>query len=834
MKTGKSFKSMGLSDEVLKAIDKLGFRHPTPVQRQAIPSILTGVDAVALARTGSGKTAAFAIPAVNRLRKHTEIVGVRAVVLSPTRELAMQTCKVFQLLSRFTDLRIALIVGGHSMDGQFDRLMNNPDIIIATPGRLVHHLEQGAGFSLGKVEILILDEADRLFELGFAEQVHSILKSCPQNRQALLFSATLPSQLVQFAKLGLTNPEFIRLDSECTLSDNLEIKMAFTRNESKPAALIAVIRALRSNVSDVDSIGKTIIFVATRHHVDFIGQLMLKCSMGSITTIYGSMEQQVRSNSLAKFRNGIAKILIVTDVAARGIDIPDVDNVVHYDFPCSPKLFIHRTGRTARNGKSGRCIGIVTQTDMPYVFDLIMFIGADLRKESSSPNLSDEEVIVVESENAARVVEIGSIPYIDDDVEMVNRLLDNDSDLQSAKKSMEFAMQPYFKTRPSASKQAVKKSREFFDTGNTMAITTTTSLSSSVSAAAASSGGRQHMENLTIFGVDGLNGAAHIVDHLRSFRPSNNVMGIGGSIVRSETRRSLEDKLFGSLRARQIAKEIIYNGGETVEDDCTPMVISASSPPQQGRRDFRSREFYLDVSKTRRDEDSHDDDDLFEEHRMDILPETGDEISKAHIAKKWDSKKMKYVGVRIGADGNAITSKNRRNESGVKIGKKKNLYDDWSRKTKKQIQRVGEIEATNTFVMKRGRSGGDNCLNRSKQGGAASTSSVKKPRNMDSKQYNGQVPWEFLTNKQKRLETRKSKGDENGVTSRGSERDANGLKPFSSIAKSRKLKDTRRILHDKKKRKEFHKESKEAYMRKQRSKMTRSGAWSRSWSKNPH
>lgn len=790
MKTGKSFKSMGLSDEVLKAIDKLGFRHPTPVQRQAIPSILTGVDAVALARTGSGKTAAFAIPTVNRLVKHSEIVGARAIVLSPTRELAMQTCKVFQLLSRFTDLRIALIVGGHSMDGQFDRLLNNPDIIIATPGRLVHHLDQGAGFSLGKVEMLVLDEADRLFELGFADQIQSILKSCPQNRQALLFSATLPTQLVQFAKIGLTNPEFIRLDSECALSDNLQISMAFTRNEAKPAALMSVLRALRADPSVPDSIGKTIVFVATRHHVDFIGQLVSKCSMGSLTTIYGSMEQQVRSNSLNRFRTGAAKILIVTDVAARGLDIPDVDNIIHYDFPSSPKLFIHRTGRTARNGKSGRCIAMVTQSDMPYVFDLMMFIGSELvrgRRQSIVPGGGE---ITIEDGTAHLTVEIGGIPYIDDDVEMVDRILAQDTDLESAKKSMEFAMQPYFKTRPAASRQAVKHSREYLE------------------------GGRQQeilADFLSIFGKRD-DGDDTIMNQLRNFRPS--AYGNLGAVVKADTRKSLEDKVFGSIRARELALSILSSETTDTTND------KDDGSLRRPKRDFKSKMFYHEEN-TRATEDQ----DEFEQHRMDIVPETREEISKAHIAKKWDKKKMKYVGVRIGADGNAIVG-TKRNESGVKLSKKgKNLYEDWAKRTKKQIQKIGEVENVSVYQKHQderrrgervakvddGRSGGEG-----------------PQRKVNSKEYHGEIPWGYLTNKQKRLEGRKM-ACQGVVTSRGGERSASCLKSTSAIAKERNLKNTRKILQDKKKRKEFHKQSNEAYLARQRNKT--GGARSRCWQK---
>ena len=839
-----SFRSMGLIDELIKSVDKLGFKHPTPIQRRAIPAILTGVDCVAMARTGSGKTAAFAIPTVNRLEKHSDVVGVRAIVLSPTRELAMQTCKVFQLLSRYTDLRIALIVGGHSMEGQFDRLMNNPDIIIATPGRLIHHLEQEGAFTLDRVETLIMDEADRLFELGFAEQIESILKSCPSNRQALLFSATLPSQLVRFAKAGLQSPEFVRLDSECSLSDQLDIFVAFTRSEAKPAALISSLRALRSKQDDPKSIKKTIVFVATRHHVDFLGQLVEKANVAKVACIYGSMEQTVRTAAMSQFRSGQASVLIVTDVAARGIDIPDVDNVVHYDFPCSPKLFIHRSGRTARAGRDGLCVSIVTQGDMPYLMDLLMFIDGTLRLSGTAAAASagvveDGMVVeVVEDSTVAAApkdsepIEIGGIPYIDEDVEMISRMMEEDSDLQSGKKSMDFSMIPYFKTRPSASKQAVWRSREFVDTtcgGQQRLLSSPLSLFT-------------HMltpNSTAVSAVDEVS-RIEILNSLRSFRPSQmqhqHSTSTVGAIVKNETRKALEEKLFGGRRAREMATELLASSREdesSDSDDDNEEVVTRNTPisapiKKVKKTDFKSAAFFHTVPTAPSQESiARDKGFELEQHRLDLVPETNEEMSKVRYGKKWDSRKMNYVTVRIGSDGKAI--KEKRNESGKKMTKKdlekgKSMYKEWSKKTKKQIQKVGEVEAPG-FVKKQRPSAEEPAPVREKP----LPPTKGTPKTVASKQYHGDVPWQYLTNKQKRLETRKAASG--AVTSRGTEKKADTLKTPQSIAKDRKLKSNRQVLQNPKKRSEFHKQSKEVFMKKQQVKAKARAAPARSWSK---
>ncbi|KAJ2042519.1 ATP-dependent RNA helicase dbp10, partial [Coemansia sp. S155-1] len=240
-KKSGGFQSMGLHPPLFRAVMNKGFKVPTPIQRKAIPVIMQGRDVVGMARTGSGKTAAFLIPMINRLKGHSAKVGSRAIVLSPSRELALQTHQVTKELVKYTDLRAVPIVGGDSMDDQFGIMASNPDIIIATPGRLLHLVVE-MSLDLSTIEYIVFDEADRLFELGFSVQLHEILGRLAANRQTLLFSATLPSTLVDFAKAGLQDPELIRLDVESKISQDLEMAFFNVKNDEKDGALIYLLR----------------------------------------------------------------------------------------------------------------------------------------------------------------------------------------------------------------------------------------------------------------------------------------------------------------------------------------------------------------------------------------------------------------------------------------------------------------------------------------------------------------------------------------------------------------------------------------------------------------
>jgi ATP-dependent RNA helicase DDX54/DBP10 len=263
-----SFKTMNLMPNLMKAIIRKGFRQPTPIQRKCIGPLLEGSDVVGMARTGSGKTAAFVLPMVQKLKAHSVKVGVRGLVLAPTRELALQTFIFIKAMTKFTDLRSIVLMGGDSFDEQFTSLASNPDIIVASPGRLLHLCIE-AKYSLSTVEYVVFDEADRLFEMGFAEQLQELLALMPSTRQTALFSATLPRSLVDFATAGLSNPLLIRLDADTKLSEDLRNIFLSVQTDSKDSMLLYL---LKNVIKTVDQL--TIVFAATKHHVEYLQELL--------------------------------------------------------------------------------------------------------------------------------------------------------------------------------------------------------------------------------------------------------------------------------------------------------------------------------------------------------------------------------------------------------------------------------------------------------------------------------------------------------------------------------------------------------------------------------
>lgn len=383
-----SFQALKLSPEVFQGIQKMGYQQPTPVQRQALPILMTGVDAVVMARTGSGKTAAFVIPLLEKLiqEKKQEVEsgsnrqqprGIRGVILSPTRELSLQTLRVLQKIGAQTEFKFVGIHGSEGMEKQFALLSSQPDVIVATPGRLAHHLTEIADFTLQACTTLILDEADRLLEMGLAQQIRQIAKSVAPSSQKILLSATLPKVLVEFTQqhhnLNLDdNLSVIRLDQEATVSADLRMAFVTCRSMEKDAALLHILSHIHQEQPNNGNTGKneatdqrqkqqqtslTLIFAATRHHVEYICALIASApEFGpdrQPTILYGSLDSDARKSNLAAFRSGAKPILVVTDVAARGVDVPLIDHVIHYHFPPSPKLFVHRAGRAARAGRIG-------------------------------------------------------------------------------------------------------------------------------------------------------------------------------------------------------------------------------------------------------------------------------------------------------------------------------------------------------------------------------------------------------------------------------------------------------------------------------------------------
>lgn len=452
---------MGLSEPVLKGIRRKGYRLPTPIQRKAMPLILQGVDVVGMARTGSGKTAAFVIPMLERLKeRNPTAMGARAVILSPTRELALQTHKVVKELGRHFDFRTAVLVGGDSMEAQFAELAAAPDVIVATPGRLAHHLTEVSGFSLKSVEYLVFDEADRLFEMGFAEQLNEIMAAMSPSRQTMLFSATMPRMLAEFARAGLRDPELVRLDADMKLSPDLALAFFTVRQDDKPAALLFLLK-------EVISKGQaTIVFAATRHHVEFLSTL-LALERIPVAGVHGNMDQSARKINIAKFRAGKASVLVVTDVAARGIDIPLLDNVINYDFPSKPKLFVHRAGRAARAGRSGAAYSMCTRDELAYLLDLHLYLSRPLTPAPVRGIKEAAAAVDVETGVQAASTVFGTFPQaaLDDAVEHLRGVMEAAPDLAGLLKAADNAMKLYIRTRPAAAPESARRAKAFAKEG---------------------------------------------------------------------------------------------------------------------------------------------------------------------------------------------------------------------------------------------------------------------------------------------------------------------------------------------------------------------------------
>ena len=475
---GNGFKSLGLSDEVYRGIVRMGFRNPTPVQRKALPVVLTGVDAVVMARTGSGKTCAFLIPLLEKLlatTRPTSGSSVRGVILSPTIELSKQTLRVLQKLSADTDIRSIGIHGGEGMEKQFDLLSSKPDVIVATPGRLAHLLSEIPDFTLSSAALCILDEADRLLEMGFAAQIRQISRSLPEHSQKVMLSATMPKVLVEFTRGGFcAEPTVVRLDQEATVSAELRIAFISCRSAEKDAALLNILQHIQSDQEKHHDVrtGLTLIFAATRHHVDYIS-VLLTASGHENTTIYGSMDQEARQGNLNEFKSGKRPILVVSDVAARGIDVPLIDHVIHYNFPASPKLFVHRSGRAARAGRIGFCWGLVEPDEMPYMIELHLFLG---RKPTPGETVDEdgksEELVYTLNDMTPEMVHYGSVPesIVTREVENVSRIMNSEltgsldaQALRSLTKVCQNAMKQYRRTRPEASREAVRRAKEILE-----------------------------------------------------------------------------------------------------------------------------------------------------------------------------------------------------------------------------------------------------------------------------------------------------------------------------------------------------------------------------------
>ncbi|MEK6694096.1 MAG: DEAD/DEAH box helicase [Nitrospirota bacterium] len=346
-----SFNNLGLSEAILRDIAKTGFTEPTPIQAQAIPPGLEGRDVLGCAQTGPGKTAAFAIPMVERLAAGPK-GHPRALILAPTRELAIQIQETIDKLGRSQRIFATTVVGGADMNAQIRGLRQRPDIIVATPGRLLDHMWNGT-ISLLKMQILVLDEADRMLDMGFAPQINQILEALPEERQTLLFSATIPTNVADLVRASVKDPVRVTIGKSATAADRAEQALHHTTREDKTKLLLSLLDADRDSV---------LVFTRTKHGADRLGRA-LGSAGHKVATIHGDRSLSQRRAALEGFRRGTFRVLVATDVAARGIDVANIGHVVNYDMPNSPEDYIHRIGRTARVKASGRATSFITSED---------------------------------------------------------------------------------------------------------------------------------------------------------------------------------------------------------------------------------------------------------------------------------------------------------------------------------------------------------------------------------------------------------------------------------------------------------------------------------------
>ena len=683
-----------------------------------------------MARTGSGKTGAFVIPMIEKLRAHSAQFGSRALIMSPSRELAIQTLKVVKEFARGTDLKAVLLVGGDSLEEQFGYMAANPDIVIATPGRFLH-LKVEMTLDLSSIKYVVFDEADRLFEMGFAAQLTEILHALPLSRQTLLFSATLPASLVEFARAGLQDPSLIRLDAETKVSPDLESAFFSVKGAEKEGSLLHILHDVikvpvgqpKPEDNDDEKGSKkrkrsgqggggqgkptkhsTIVFTATKHHVEYLANV-LRAAGFATSHAYGSLDQTARRNQVEDFRNGNTNVLVVTDVAARGIDIPVLANVINYDFPPQPKIFIHRVGRTARAGQRGWSYSLIRDTDAPYLLDLQLFLGRRIvmGQEGADASFSSDVVVGALKRDDAE-------PH----VEWMNKLLLEDMDISSLRGVAAKAEKLYLKTRNSASSQSAKRARELV-----------------------ASHGWVQLHKLFGDDVDGMEEArANMLARISGFKPQETIFEVGtadkGASEAAEVMKQLRKRITPKSRqpaAKDVAEDneddYYYvpaaNGNHAADSDDDEsddakahgdsdsdfeVTVSNTGGKTKGKTDWRDSDVFM--SYTPRTVNAAEErgygvasggagSSFVEAARDATMDLTNDDTAKGFAQAsrprmRWDAKSKKYVSRENDEDGSK-GAKLITGESGVKIAAsfQSGRYDKWKKAQRvHSLPRVGE------------------------------------------------------------------------------------------------------------------------------------------------
>ncbi|MEL1253484.1 DEAD/DEAH box helicase [Flavobacterium sp. DGU38] len=373
------FEDLSLSKSIQRAVFEEGYLNPTPIQEQAIPVVLAGRDLIGCAQTGTGKTAAFAIPIIHQLHR---IVGsskkakqIRALIVTPTRELAVQIGQSFDTYAKYTNLTQLTIFGGVSQNPQVETLKKGVDILVATPGRLLDLHKQGF-LDLNHLHVLVLDEADQMLDMGFVNDVKKIVKLTPKNRQTLFFSATMPIAIRELAEMFLTDPETVTVSPVSSTAENVEQRVYFVDKTEKRNLLYHLIKT--------EGLSNVLVFARTKHGADNVVKALRKKDIPA-EAIHGDKSQNARQRVLDAFKNKEVGVLVATDIAARGIDIDQLPFVINFDLPNIPETYVHRIGRTGRAGNGGIAISFCGKDEHPYWKDIQKLIKVDVKTINDHP-----------------------------------------------------------------------------------------------------------------------------------------------------------------------------------------------------------------------------------------------------------------------------------------------------------------------------------------------------------------------------------------------------------------------------------------------------------------
>ncbi len=378
--THPSFSKLGLSQPILRALETERYAAPTPIQARAIPLLLGGRDVLGIAQTGTGKTAAFALPLMQRLSETRERAGptrARALILAPTRELAIQITESFAVYGRNLKLRLATIIGGVAQGPQRKAMAAGVDVLVATPGRLLDLVKQGH-VRLDKVAYLVLDEADRMLDMGFIPDVRRVIAALPKRRQSLLFSATMPADVERLAREVLADPVRIEVSPKAVAVDRIHQRVMRVNAGDKRAALTRILAD--------PALARVLVFTRTKHRANRVAKHLDQAGI-SADALHGNKSQNARQQALQRFRIGKSRVLVATDIAARGIDIDDVTHVINFELPSEPESYVHRIGRTARAGAHGHAVSFCDETETDYLRRIERLLGHRLDVSGASGSL---------------------------------------------------------------------------------------------------------------------------------------------------------------------------------------------------------------------------------------------------------------------------------------------------------------------------------------------------------------------------------------------------------------------------------------------------------------